>query len=274
MREWMGRAAAAILFVLALLAIPLAQHRGEDRVGVQTYAGQHDNAAPCVTAPNTQGQTASKDSCAGQRPSQHPGEGIRWTDIVVAISAIGNVLVALAIALFTGFLWKTSENQHSALLASVAEAAKAATAAKRSADSATKAERAYVFVSLEELEVVLHQASFKIVCRNAGRTPAQLERIQIEIFPENTILGDQPHYNGVGQVERTILPAGEHHAFGPSSWRRGNGIILGYIDYTDVFGQPHRIGFAFEPGFDGLWHTNPPILEYSRAGPQAWNYWN
>lgn len=202
------------------------------------------------------------------------------TDLNTIIT-ISNVLIAIAVAVFTGLLVRVGNRQWRELKRSVDEAKKAADAAKDSAEAAKKSaetlprlERAYLFLQVtgQNLKFALDmseraQAAHTIATtrptvqftfKNHGKTPALLKELTvvleipndidgpIEYTQRKEITGDDviPAGGETQQFEETVVP-GLIYTQTIESIRQGrHGFrFFGRVVYEDIFQQEHETRF-------------------------------
>jgi len=182
---------------------------------------------------------------------------------VLAISTIGLWWTSLA-------MWETAEGQAAAIKASIGAAQQSAEAAKKSAEVAAASVRAILFVLPRALAATINRPAgilattenmtFTYSLQNFGKLSATVQTINIEVEPRTSI----PTRAEVDGVIRSpvagpmIIPGdGTVRAYAKEFFlsdadvadsKAGKIRLFAYgtIDYSDLLGQMHTTGFAFE----------------------------
>ena len=175
------------------------------------------------------------------------------------------VLSTIAIAWFTGTLWRSTsaletaaKKQGEDMRASLVIASESANAALIQANALMSAERGYAKMSHRaplDLTQIMASIQFGMEIRNWGRTPVQVTDICLftHILSADEQLPNDPPY-GRPEVCHAFLVSMEQFFFIINA-TAGNHIsdvqsgtktlyLIGYVDYTDKFGVQHRGGYA------------------------------
>jgi hypothetical protein len=198
----------------------------------------------------------------------HPPEDKTVEKVSGAFSAAS----AVAVAIFTFFLWRTSSKQWEAT-------STAAHAALKTADTMTAAERAYVFVNVKPVPQDFSDAiPPKIIanCCNHGKTPAKIRSLQCrpEIVPSIPIR--LPPMIEEESPEGLVIASG--NIFGATmgatipddvigTIKSGKVFLVcyGVIRYYDIFDEEWETGFCwqYDDGIRRFRISNSP-LNYCR----------
>jgi len=183
--------------------------------------------------------------------------------VVLAISTIGLWWTSLA-------LWETAEGQAADMKASIAAAQQSAEVAKKSVEVAAASVRAILFVLPRGLAETINRPAgipattenrtFTYSLQNFGKFSATVQTIKIEVKPRTSI-PTRAEVDGVIHrpvVGPMIIPGdGAVRAYAKefflsdadvADFKAGKIRLFAYgtFDYSDLLGQMHTTGFAFE----------------------------
>ncbi len=114
---------------------------------------------------------------------------------------------------------------------------------------------------------------FTVNIVNYGNSPAIIRKICVEVGPAPT--SDEPTYRETSETLFELnYPVGikDPPYIYPREFRMDvDQFVLGYVDYTDAFGDSRRSGFC---GRILPHETRRGFFEYIPDGPPAWTYFN
>lgn len=199
------------------------------------------------------------------------------------------VLSTIAIAFFTGTLYRATsgllaaaEQQKSDMRESLRIANASANAALIQANVLTSSERGYAKMSHCQplnLEDTAGSVRFKMEIKNWGRTPIQVSGLLLfpHILDANEPLPKDPPYRGNDRRSaHALLVSGENFFFfqyvsAGENYRAVRGgtkilYLIGYVDYTDKFGIKRRGGYArqYDPEERDLVFVSQENYNYDR----------
>jgi hypothetical protein len=191
----------------------------------------------------------------------------------------GLLVVTLALAIYTGLLWKTTRKAVNDGEKAVRAAVDAASAANRSADVAVNVEMPMIFLERLDLETAAapfgpsvrfpiqgappRMSGLTILFRNYGRTPAKVVHVVIQhmvgnalpVVPEylhpSDIRGSHIIDSGGGGFRhdaRTVIFILTDDEVDKIQRREAQLWIYGYIGFRDFLGTYHNVRFC------GFWH--------------------
>jgi hypothetical protein len=292
-RRWGAYAALGI--ALALLGQPAAsgvpqgpkEAVANQTDGTQNQANASNTAVPAnafapVSAVNAEAEGTQADGA--DNATQHAkADPIRWTDWIVAISAMVSAIFAGVLAVLTWRLIKVGSYQHRALVRSNISARRSANAARDAANAAVKSanvseralvelERPYVAVQFTKPGLhayedgqMRHDGHFRLNVVNYGRTPAILTEL-LDTYPTEagTALpyplgeplkgpelpaGTFSAKDGPFEISKNSMEVYDDRVFQPQSFKRFGFWTVGFVRYADIFGNVFVLGYCgkFDP---------------------------
>jgi len=200
--------------------------------------------------PNSQNDTRNQHAQREETPPEDK--------TVEKVSAVINAASAVAMAIFSGFLWWTTNKQWKATL-------EANEIAKKTIQTT---ERTYIQISHTAPGLNLGQgvtlyprhgaaAHINFVIKNIGRTPAIISNLVINPYLHDSRLPlpPEPPYDNTSVPVQDFMYGGDVHNLRFDFDIPGEDMIqiadktktlyiLSYVDYVDQFGINHRTGYA------------------------------
>lgn len=225
-------------------------------VNNKKQSDSHQNTSPTVPAAIPKDNNSIKDT----QPSKEEGTesfllwGYRFkiTDVLLVV--------------FTALLWSSTRKLWKEAVTASSIAKKSADAALLTAQNMERTERAYVKMSHTDPGLILKEGEttesyeVEVKIENCGKTPAMVTEARLRFMAHDY---DNPlpltiDYTDSDAAERPSSaflvptdyffirrgsPMDKHGAIRNHQKRL---ILFGYVDYTDIFGQQHRAGYARE----------------------------
>lgn len=233
--------------------VPQGQTKKITNVPPKKESDSRENNSPPVTAP----LSIPNDSKSMKETQYSENSGtdfwsFKFTDVMV-------ILFNLLLAVFTGLLWWSTKKLWK-------ETKNSADAALLTAKNMQTTERAYVKMSHTDPGLVFIKGetteSYKVEVKieNCGKTPALVTeaRLRFKLCDDGESLPstiDYPDSDAAERPSSAFLVPTDYFFIkrnSPNDWHRMVStdlkrlILFGYVDYTDVFGQQHRAGYARE----------------------------
>lgn len=257
--------------------------RDQDSTRAQSIAQQRPSALEGSHSPENEQRRASVEQPqTPQHQDAKADENPKTTDWLQAFAAVIQAATAIAVAIFTWSLvrttnkmWAVAERQAADLEQSVEVARQSSVASEKAADAAVRAVELSRFVARTELRAYLTIGSFDIKnpegedinqvwpiymnISNQGKTPARNVANNVNMVVDPKRIEDDFHFQDIGtSTERgaslTIGPNGGGSS-GPHNLTAGSvgaifrktmfGYIYGWVEYDDIFEDTPRRRMEF-----------------------------
>ena len=279
-----------MILALGSAALAGAPNGPDQSPGHQPKAAHGQSASDHTTAPTSSAETVPQpneqrgreNSRPGEQAAEHPQhDPIRWTDVLVALSAFVSAIFAGVLAWFTCRLMVVGHHQHLAMLRSNVVSRRAIRAAQEAnalGREALVVDQRPWLVPDSNITSGLRwtktegRIDFRFVIKNLGKTPARYALVDArlhwkdDVRPEDTYLAlskqmrDRPLNDGVTifpgfpftQDIALGMPIEDIRAYYANTRPAGaqpqvSPYLIGCVDYLDLFSDTHhQTGFVFQ----------------------------
>jgi hypothetical protein len=205
-----------------------SQHGAKSTSESQSQTNTQQNASGNKTAPPKTVSTSAHHSATSKHSAQHDEEsGPKWTDIVIAISAIATVILTAILTISTVMLWKSTRRLWKGAEAQALDFKRSVEASERATEIAQSNLKISQDISKRELRAYLGIKSamystseennlgeisfgFMIEIKNFGSTPAYCYNNQCDIRVNEFPIRNLPEVELTKDRTHTIAPGMEN----------------------------------------------------------------